>query len=296
VTSDQAAVAKAYAGISTNSQAAFMPPVATSLPFAEGRTVYNLINRNMKEFQSFVADVVAGAHAIQSASTAMAVAYMTTDGDAASSLNAVDFAFADGGKAPDGFPTGKGVSTLSDQASANADTSGRNTEAGIAAQQLAAGPDSDMLRYAKSQVVAGGITIYTFADGSMLQVSSAASTNPYISSSSTTYSVYRQGDNKPATTTTKGTSYDYSGQKTESTSTTTTNSDGKQVSSTESTTHLSGGGVQVTSTTTGADGKPVTITAKADPPDPKPAGADGGEIDRLEQKYDSQGNTQYQNA
>jgi hypothetical protein len=296
VISQQLGVTNAYTGISNNSKAAFLSDLSNGT-FAEGQTAFNVIIRNMKEFQSFLKDVTTGVQAIQSASTAMAVAYMTTDGDAANNINAVDFAFADGGKAPAGFPTGKGVSTLADQAQANDDAAGRYTEAGLAAQSLASGGKAaDALAGAKGQMV-DGVMVYTFPDGSSLHVATGGVNNSYISTNNTSYSVYKQGDKKPATTLTTGSSYYAPGDsKTTSTATTTTTADGQQISSSEqtTTTHLADGTTQVT-VITDAGGKSTSQTTTVAPPTDT-SQTDQGAIAQLEQKYGSQGNTKYANT
>ncbi len=275
-------LAQAYGGISENGQAAFNTPGLKTAPFREGTTVFNIMKRNMGEFQAFLADVKNGAQAIQSASTTMAVAYATTDGEAASSLSAVDFAFADGGTAPDGFPLdANGHATTLSEATAAA--SGQDTAAGLAAT------NESMLQYATSKVWAGNGYIYTFADGSMLRVTTASSGSTFISDSTKTVSVFRKGETKPASTVTTGESYDYSGQKTTTTTRQTVGPDGKVISSSESTTQLNNGSVEITTTSTGADGKPVTNSVTVKPAAPTTTDADAGEIDKLETKYHSHG-------
>jgi hypothetical protein len=278
----QTGLSTAYSGISEHGQAAFNSPGAKTYPFKEGSAVFSILKRNMSEFEAFVADVTTGAQAIQSASTAMAVAYATTDGGAASSLSAVDFAFADGGTLPDGFPVDKNghVTTMSD---AQAAASGQNTAAGLAAT------NESLLQYATSKVWAGDGYIYSFADGSMLRVTTASSGSTFISDSTKTVSVFRKGETKPASTVTTGDSYDYSGQKTTTTTRQTVGADGRVITSSESTTHLNDGSVQVTTTTTGVDGKPTTTSVNVKPAAPSEASSDAGEIDKLETKYHSTG-------
>lgn len=279
-----------FTGISEHAAAAFLTyPGGTNL-FAEASTAYNVNSRNLNDFQAFIKDVGTGLQAIMSAATSMAVVYATTDGDSADSVNSVDFAFAGTTSAPAGFPT-KGVSTMSDQQMAADDAAGNNTTAAAAAD------DPNMLQYATSKTSVPGGVLYTFADGSRLQITTATGQSMYLGQSSRTVSIYKQGQNKPATVITTGDSTDYSGQPTKSKTTQTLTSGGKYVSSSESTTKLAGGGVSVTTTSTGTDGVTHTTTTNvAPPPKQAPAPSTLGEIEKREQQYQSTGtmeNMQY---
>src|SRR6266536_4178108 len=75
-------------GVVENTMGAFVTSPAATLPLREGVTVMELVKRNLTELQAFLGDVKAGLTAIQSAATAMAVAYATTDGDSAAMLSA----------------------------------------------------------------------------------------------------------------------------------------------------------------------------------------------------------------
>jgi hypothetical protein len=281
VVGEQAGLSTAYSGISVNAQAGFNTFAMSAGVFKEGTTVFNITKRNMDEFKSFLADVATGAQSIQSASLSMAVAYATTDGEAAKDLSAVDFAFADGGKIPDGFPVDKNgnVTTMSE---ARAAASGSSTDAGLAVD------NPELLKFATHTQAVDGGTLYTFADGSQLRITTTGSGSSYISQKTTTQSVYKPGEKNPSSVTTTGESYDYSGQKTTSKTTEVTGADGKVTTSGQSVTNLSGGGQSVTTTTTGVDGKTSTSTTEVKPAKPTEP-TDVGALDQLEGKYHSTG-------
>jgi hypothetical protein len=272
-------------GISQHSAAAFTQNVSPGAGvFAEGRTAQAMIMRNLSDLQAFLRDVGTGLQAIQSASTAMAVAYATTDGESADSVGAVDFAFADGGVAPKGFPT-KGVSTMTQDAYA------RQEQLGQAAYAV---DDPSQLQYATETEIEGGYR-YTFSDGSMLEIMTGSSGSMFISNNTTTTKLYKPGAKQPASIVTTGESSDYSGQPTKSKTTATLGDDGKYVTTTSSTTQLSTGGVHVSTTTIGADGKPVTSDAtvvndKSTVPDT----SGDGQIEQREHKYNAYGSSEGQ--
>jgi hypothetical protein len=278
---------KAMTGISQNTIAAFGTfPAGGGRPFAEGISAMHLVDRNLQDLQAFLQDVTAGMQAIESAATAMAVMYATTDADQANSLNAVDFAFADGGTAPAGFPT-KGVSTMFDQEMAAEAASGQNTGAALAAG------DPTFLQFAATRQEVPGGWEYTFADGSRLQVVSGTSGSDFISDNTTTTSVFLPGSDQAVSITMKGTSTDYSGQQTTTTSTQTRNPDGSYSTSSQSTTVLNDGRVQVETTTTDpATGKPTTQTVTVQPHRPDPGQTGSGAIQDYENEYHSKGTQQ----
>ncbi|MFG2042853.1 hypothetical protein [Dactylosporangium sp. NPDC048998] len=276
----------AFVGIGQHAQSAFATKPPGTIPFAEGLTAVAYNNRNMSDFQAFLKDVGIGLQAITSAATSMAVVYATTDEEQADSVNAVDFAFAGGSGAPAGFPK-DGVSTMHDQQLAYDDAAGRNTTAAAAAD------NPDMLQYATSQQPVPGGFVYTFADGSRLQITNATGQSMYRSDTSKTVSIYKPGSDKPAMIVTTGDSTDYSGQPTKSKTTQTMTSDGKYITSSESTTTLSGGTVSVTTSTTDTNGQTQITETKIDPPKktaPDPSTL--GEIEKRQQQYHTQGSTE----
>jgi hypothetical protein len=278
----QGQLADPLTGISEHNMAAFGSTVPDTHPFAEGLTAMTVVIRNLGDFRAFLKDVGTGTQAIQSAATAMAVVYATTDGDQADNLNAVDFAFAEASAAPAGFPT-KGVSTMFDQQMAAQEAAGQNTAAALAAD------DPSMLQWATLTTPIPGGSLYTFADGSRLAIANTVGQSLFISSNTKTVSIYRSGQDKPTSVVTTGDSTDYSGQPTSSKSTQTLSSSGQYVTSSESTTHLVNGDVQVTTTTTGTDGKPKTTTVTVTPERPTTDVTDLGEIEKLEKQYNSTG-------
>jgi hypothetical protein len=290
VQQSQDQVTKALIAISQNSITAFGTSAGLAGQFTEGLTAMHVVGRNVQDLQAFVKDVATGSVAIQSAATAMAVIYANTDADQANSLNSVDFAFADAGATPPtGFPM-KGSSTLFDKEQADEAAAGQNTIAADASQ------DPTMLQYAtgKTPIAGGGGFIYTFADGSKLQMLNANGGSPYISENSSTTSIYRPGDANPTTITSTSTSYDYSGQKTTTTSTKTLVSGDKYSTSEQSTTYLDGGDVLVTTTTDLGNGAPprvVTTRVTPAPPDPNKSSSDA--IQQYETKYHSTGDQQH---
>jgi hypothetical protein len=157
-------------------------PATLSGGFAEGQTAMAYTMRNFHDFHNFIGDVTAGAQAMQAASMTMAVAYATADGDSVNSINAVDFAFADGGKPLKGFPT-KDAATLYDLQQAAEDARGANTMATTAAT------DPDALKYATNAVATRNGWLYTFGDGSTLRVDSQTTANPFASGTQKTYTV-----------------------------------------------------------------------------------------------------------
>ncbi|HTJ39159.1 MAG TPA: hypothetical protein VL738_38530 [Dactylosporangium sp.] len=275
-------------GISQHSAAAFIHLASGAAGvFSEAKTANAIISRNLQDVQAFLQDVGTGLQAIQSASTVMAVAYATTDGESADSVGAVAFAFADGSAgAPKGFPT-KGVSTMFDDQMARDAAAGRNTSAALAAD------DPSMLQYATETEVQGGY-LYTFADGSKLMITTGTSGSMFISNNTTTKSIYKPGDKQPSSIVTTGESTDYSGQPTKSKTVQTAGADGKYITTTESTTQLSGGGVHVSTTTTGADGKSHTSDATVMSDKPVADGSGLGEIEKREVQYDSKGSKEGQ--
>jgi len=283
----QGELSAAFIGIGLQAQTAFATKPPNTMPFSEGLTAIAYNNRNMADFQAFLKEVGLGLQAIAMAAQSMAVVYATTDDDQAASVNSVDFAFAGASPPPAGFPK-DGVSTIHDQQVAADAASGRYTSAALAAD------DPDMLQYATgSQAVPGG-TLYTFADGSKLQITTGASgQSTYISDKSRSVAVYKPGADKPATIVTTGESTDYSGQPTKSKTTQTLGTDGKYVTSSESTTHLATGSVAVSTSTTDATGKTTTTQAQVDPPvktEPDPSTL--GEIEKRQAKYNAQGSTE----
>lgn len=271
----------AITGISQNTIAAF-GTTSSAGAFAEGITALRVVDRNLQDLQAFLKDVTAGMQAIESAATAMAVMYATTDADQANSLNAVDFAFADGGTPPSGFPT-KGVSTLFDQQMAAEAASGQNTGAAFAAQ------DPTFLQYATGKTEVPGGFMYTFADGSRLQVVNGTSGSSFIADDTTTTSIFLPGSNQAASVNTQGKSIDYSGQPTTTTSTQTRNPDGSYSTSTQSTTQLADGRIDVTTTTTDGSGHTSTHTVVVTPQRPDPGQTGSGEIQQYENQYHTQG-------
>ena len=269
-------------GISQNTIAAFGTTAGEAGAFAEGITAMRVVDRNLQDLQAFLKDVTAGMQAIESAASAMAVMYATTDSDQANSLNAVDFAFADGGTPPSGFPT-TGVSTLFDQQMAAEAASGQNTSAAFASQ------DPTFLQYATGKTPVPGGFMYTFADGSRLQIVNGSSGSSYITDDTKTTSIFLPGSTQAASINTEGKSVDYSGQPTTSTSTQTRNPDGSYSSSSQSTTMLSDGRVSVTTTTTDASGHETSHTVVVTPQRPDPSETDSGEIQKYENQYHSQG-------
>jgi hypothetical protein len=289
VQSAQGSLTDPLVGISQNTNAAFGTSAGLAGPFDEGITAMQVVYRNLHDFQAFLTDVATGLSAIDSAANAMAVVYATTDGDQAAQLNAVDFAFADNTLTPDGFPR-IGVSTLFDEQQAAIAASGQNTTAAYAAG------DPTFLRYATATTPVAGGTVYTFADGSRLQVVTTYSTSAYLGDTTTTTSVFRPNETKAATVTTKRLQTDYSGQATTTTGSATLGTDGTYTSSSQSTTMLNNGDVPVSTTTDDGSGPTTAPPVTVHPQAPDQSTADLGAIQDYESQYHTHGspeNMQY---
>jgi hypothetical protein len=282
------------AGIVEHTMTGFLTPPGGSVgPLAEAVSVQRVVKRNMVEFQAFLQDVGTSVSAMQSAATAMAVAYMTTDNDSAVSLSTVDFAFGDpSGTAPKGFPT-KGVSTMDQQAQ----DSGQYTEAGQIASANPSGDDlNTMLAGATGHKAVAGGTQYTFADGSVLVIATTPGADQYLGGSTTSMSVYKDGKSKtPTSVVANGVTYDYSGQATNTETRQSVSPSGQTVNTTTSVTKLNNGDLEITTTTPGENGKPVTHTTTVKPVDPsatKDPSRDG-EVQKVEDKVNAKGTPKY---
>jgi hypothetical protein len=284
-------LAGAFTGIGQHAQTAFLTKPPGTVPLPEGVTAVNYNSRNMADFQAFLKDVGTGLSAIANASQSMAVLYATTDDEGSNSVNSVDFAFAGSSPPPAGFPK-DGISTMHDQQTAADAAAGRNTGAALAADAVAA-DDPTATQYATSQQAVPGGIVYTFADGSRLQVTTTTGGSIYRADNTKTTAVYKPGADKPSTIITTGDSTDYSGQPTKSKTTQTMTSDGKYITSSSSTTQLSGGAVHVSTSTTDATGKTTnTETQVAAPTHTEPDPQSLGEIEKRQAQYDAKGSVE----
>jgi hypothetical protein len=244
----------------------------------------NLVKRNLNEFQTFLEDVKDGMTAIQSAATAMAVAYATADGDSANSINAVDFAFADGSvPPPQGFPK-KGVSTLEAQQQAAIDAAGGNTLASMAASDL------NSVKPISQHEVPGG-WVYTYSDNSSLQIITTSQSIGMEGSWKTTKVTV--SDIKGTAQVTTDEVYDeyYTGNTTKTQSIQSRADGGAQTTATTAVTTRPDGSVSVTTSGVDATGKPLQPTTINTPPPPKDTGsaAPAGSVKALEDEYGAKG-------
>jgi hypothetical protein len=205
----------------------FMNPAGDAGVFPEGVQIGITMAQRQSEFKHFVADVLAGIRNIGAASVVIAELYHNTDLSSAAGVDDIAFAFSDpNAKGPKGFRKVESFSELEQRAREKA---GQNAMA-LGGDESLATPHSPY----------GGVTVYTFPDGSSKQVT----VTPY-------------GNNDRSTTTTI---FGPNGKVLESTtetvrgkdrSTSTTSYDGEKGSGTRS----------ATSTQTGKDGT-VTVTSE----------------------------------
>ncbi|MBO0867004.1 MAG: hypothetical protein J2P15_00425 [Micromonosporaceae bacterium] len=261
-------------------------------PLPEGISVQQVVERNLTETQGFLGDLTKGLTAMQSAATAMAVVYATTDNDSALGLNAIDFAFGNtAAGAPPGFPQ-NGWSTMEQQAEQDAAASGQNT---MAASMTNQDPSTIAQLATQAQPVPGGGMQYTFADGSMLVVSYPYVGNPEWGGRATTYSVYKNSsDSKPVQVQSSGSGTDGSMQTFDTQSQQTTDAQGNTVTSTTTVTHLNNGDVQVTTSNTDAKGNTTSNTQTVHPSNT--GSGDSGNapfVQQLENNLGTKGDKQY---
>jgi hypothetical protein len=232
-------------------------------PLPEGISVQRMIARNLTEFQGFIKEVGDGLQAMQSAATAMAVVYATTDNDSKLGLDAIDFAYGDGGKPPSGFPK-DGWSTIEAEQEKAAEASGGNTLAAYAMNNPAYLNESGAIQ--SKETLPGGATKYTMIDGSVLVVSYPYVGNPEWGGRGTTYSVYKDAKaTQPTMSYSSGNGLDGNQNGIQTETRTSTGADGKTITSTTTITHLANGDIQVTTSNTTGDGHTTTDTSTVHP-------------------------------
>ncbi len=256
VTGQMGSMWQSFGDVADNLPTAFaqMPALMTG-QFPEAVTAMHYAMRNFHQFQQFFQDMIGGMQAIQSAAVTVAVTYATTDSNSANSVNAVDFAFADGGKPMQGFPT-KGISTIEAQREAQAAASGRNTMAAAAAQ------DQSMLAGMTPKTTADG-AVYTFADGSQLTVFNYGGSS--IATGRTVTVTDPTSPHMKRTTSTSSVSY--GGDQIDTTTDDVVGADGTHTSTTVQVTTHQDGSVETTTTTDDGTGKaPTVVHSHSDPP------------------------------
>jgi hypothetical protein len=256
---------------------------ATAGTFPEGIVVAQLMTDYQTKFTDFFKDVQTGISCIGGAAGVIAEMYRNGDGENAANINDVMFAFADpGANTPKEFPKGAKTKTFAEQAADNANSGG----------QYAMAATQDQSQATSVSYPANGVAIYFFADGSSKEVVTSGTSNSYTSGTTTTSTIFYQGNVVGSTSQEKystigGYSYTTTSQSPNSEPT------GKGSASTMVVRNPDGSQT-ITTTTVDSTGKSTTTAPLTVQPDTHAdTGTADGPIQQVETQYQTSGDDGY---